>query len=89
MTLICGDWSLASVFEHICVNSRFEQNVLWLQITVDQSRIFENRETIQKLLSEDAHQLQTQTLELVLLDELIEVGRQALEYKTQVALVRE
>lgn len=86
MTLICGDCNLVSV--DVCeVDSRFEQNVFRLQITVDKSSLLQYTEAVKQLLREDADKLQAETLELVLFDELVQVGREALEHQTQVAFV--
>lgn len=54
MTLICGDWSLI-VRDFPVPGSRFQENVLRLQVTVDKPRVLENSKTLEELLSKDAH----------------------------------
>lgn len=49
---------------------------------MNQARLLEHAKTVKELLGEDAHQLQTQSLELVLLDKLVKIGRQAFEHET-------
>ena len=68
---------------------RFEQNVLWLEITVDQTGLVEHRERVQELLGEDADERGAEAAERVLLDELVEIRRQELEDEAQMAAVNE
>lgn len=56
---------------------------------MDEAGILEHGQALQKLLREDAYELEAEALELVLLDELVQVRRETLEHKAQVALVRE
>jgi hypothetical protein len=78
MTLIWGDCSLlvSGIKER---DSRFKQNVLRLQVAMDQPRILEYCQTFKQLLRKDLDQLSTQPLELILLNQLVEIGRQTLE----------
>ena len=75
--------------EHRTDNSRLEENVLWFQIAVYQPRLLEHRQCIQQLGGENFHELCTQPLELILLDQFIKVGGQKLEHQAQVATVDE
>ena len=68
---------------------RFEKDILRLQITVYQTCILQDSHGVQKLCHEDLDQLRAQALELVLLDELVQVGRKQLEYETEMVLVNE
>ena len=56
---------------------------------MDEPGLLENCQCIQQLSREDFHELCTQALELVLLDELVQIGRQQLKHQTQVVLVDE
>ena len=56
---------------------------------MDEPGLLENCQCIQQLSCEDFHELCTQALELVLLDELVQIGRQQLKHQTQVVLVDE
>ena len=56
---------------------------------MNQPRFFENRQSVQELRREHFDELCAKTLELILLDELVQVGRQQLEHETQVILVNE
>lgn len=67
----------------------FEQNVLGLQITVDQSRLAQQAETVQKLLSKDSHESGAKTSELILLDQLVQIDREELKHQTQMLPVDE
>ena len=55
---------------------------------MDQPGVFQYRQAIEKLLCEDLDELSAETLELILLDEFVEIRREAFEYQTQVTLVR-
>ena len=68
---------------------RFQKDVLRFEIAVNQPRFFENRQSVQELRREHFDKLCAKTLELILLDELVQVGRQQLEHETQVILVNE
>ena len=50
-----------------------EENVLGLQVTVDETRLVEQRKTIKQLLRKDADQCGAETSELVLLDQLVKI----------------
>ena len=52
-----------------------------------QPGLLQDRQTIQQLLREDLHELGTQSLELILLDQFVEVRRKAFEHQTEMALV--
>ena len=56
---------------------------------MNEAGLLEYRERVQKLRREDLHELSTETLELVLLDKLVQVGREELENETQVVFVDE
>lgn len=56
---------------------------------MDQSRIFQYRQTLEELLSKHLHELRTQSLELILLDQFVQIRRETLEHQAQVAFVRE
>jgi hypothetical protein len=56
---------------------------------VDQFRLVQQTQTIQKLLCKDAHQRGAQTSELILLDQLVQVDRQQLKDQAQVLFVDE
>lgn len=56
---------------------------------MDQSCVLEDCQTFQQLLSKDLDQLDTETLELVLLDQLVQVRREAFEDQAEMALVGE
>lgn len=68
---------------------RLEKDVFWLQIAVYQPRLLEHRQRIQQLGSEHLHELCTQPLELILLDQFVKVGGQELEHQTQMTAVDE
>jgi hypothetical protein len=70
-------------------NLRLEKNVFRFQITVYQPRLLEHRQRVQQLGSKHLHELCTQPLELILLDQFVKVGRQELEHQTQVTTVDE
>lgn len=55
---------------------------------MDQPGILQHGQTLQELLCEDFDQLRTETLELILLDELVQIGRKAFKDQTQMILVR-
>lgn len=71
------------------INVRFEENVFWFEITVDQSCFLEHGHGVQQLGGEHLDELCAETLELILFDELIEVGREQLEDETKVVAVNE
>jgi hypothetical protein len=56
---------------------------------MNEASFFEHRESIQKLSHENLYELRTQPLELILLDQLIEVGGKQLENKAKMAAVDE
>jgi hypothetical protein len=56
---------------------------------VDQAGFAKQTQAAQQLLGEDSHKSGAQSSELVLLDELVQVDRQQLEYQTQVLFVDE
>ena len=56
---------------------------------MNEAGLFEYRERVQKLCRKDLHELSAETLELVLLDQLVQVGREELENETQVVFVDE
>ena len=68
---------------------RLEEDVLRFEITMDQSCVLEDRQTFQQLLSKDLDQLDTETLELVLLDQLVQIRREAFEDQAEMAFVGE
>lgn len=70
------------------MHSRLEKDILWLEIAMDQPGILQHGQTLQELLCEDFDQLRTETLELILLDELVQIGRKAFKDQTQMILVR-
>jgi len=51
--------------------------------------LFEDRQSIQKLCHEYLDELCTQTLELILFDQLVKVGRKQLEHKTEMTSMDE
>lgn len=65
----------------------FEQNVLGFQIAVDQSRLAQQAQAVQELLSKDAHKSGAQTSELVLFDQLVKVDREQLEDQAEMLAV--
>lgn len=70
-------------------NSRLQQDVLGLQIAMDQPRLVQDREGIEELGREDLDELGAESSERVLLDEFVEVGREALEDEAEVLAVDE
>jgi hypothetical protein len=56
---------------------------------VNQASIFQYRQTFKELLREHLHELCAEALELVLLDEFVQVGRETFEDEAEVAFVRE
>ena len=54
-------------------NLRLQQDVLWFQIAVNEPRFLEHGQSVQQLAHEDLDQLRAQTLELILLDQLVKV----------------
>ena len=56
---------------------------------MNQPGVFEHRQAFEQLLRENLDELGTETLELVLLDQLVQVGRETFKDKTQVVLVGE
>lgn len=54
-----------------------------------QSCFFQDGHGVQQLCREHLHELSAETLELVLLDQLVQVGRQEFEDQTQMVLVDE
>ena len=56
---------------------------------MNEAGLLEYRERVQELRREDLHELSAETLELVLLDKLVEVRRQQLEDEAQVVFVDE
>jgi hypothetical protein len=56
---------------------------------VNKIRVLEDGERVEELAREDLDELDRQALELVLLDELVQVGREQLEDEAQVLLVNE
>lgn len=51
----------------------FQQNVLRLQVTVDDLESIERLETLKQRMSKLSNELETESLEFVLLDQLVEV----------------
>ena len=56
---------------------------------MDQPSIFEDGESIQQLRSENFDELCAEALELVLLDQLVQVGREQLKHQAQMVFVDE
>ena len=56
---------------------------------MDEPGLLKDCEGIEKLRSEDLDKLRAKTLELVLLDQLVQVGREELKNETQVVFVDE
>lgn len=56
---------------------------------MDQSRLVQEGQTVQQLLSENPYQRGTKTPELVLLDQLVQVDAKKLEHQAQVLPVDE
>jgi hypothetical protein len=56
---------------------------------MNQPRILQYRQAFQELVGEHLHQLGTKSLELILLDQLIEVRREALKDEAEVIFVDE
>ena len=54
-----------------------------------ESRFFEDRQRVQELCRENFDKLGAQPTERVLLDELVEIGREQFEDETQMAFVDE
>ena len=54
-----------------------------------EARLLQNSEGIEQLGGENLHELSAETLELVLLDQLVQVGREQFEDEAQVVLVDE
>lgn len=81
MTLMVGDCRLeyksvkSDHVERKRVISRFKQDILRFEIAMDEPRILQHSEGIQQLRHKYFDQLSTKTLELVLFDELIKIGR--------------
>jgi hypothetical protein len=65
----------------------FQKNILWLQIAMDQMRLVQQAQGVQQLLSKHSDECSTQSTELVLLNELVEVDTEQFERKTQVLTV--
>lgn len=70
-------------------NLRPEKDVFWFQIAMYQPRLLEDRQGVQQLGGENLHELCTQPLELILLDQFVKVGGQKLKHQTQVTPVDE
>ena len=70
-------------------DSRLQKDVLRFEIAVDEPRFLQNRQSVEQLGREDLDELRAETLELVLLDQLVQVGREEFEDETQVVLVDE
>ena len=68
---------------------RLEQYVLWFHVTVNDVMIVQQQQTLEHRVSKLAHQAETEALELVLLDQLIEVHRQNLKRHAHVVPERE
>lgn len=56
---------------------------------MDQARLFQDGQGIQQLRSKHLDELQTESAELVVLDEFVQVGRQAFKYDAQVLVMNE
>lgn len=56
---------------------------------MDQPGIFEYRQRIQQLCHKDLDKLSAQPLKLILFDQFIEIGREELKDKTEMAPVNE
>ena len=56
---------------------------------MNQPRVFEDAQRVEELRGEDFHELRAQALELVLLDQLVKVGREELEDETKMVFVDE
>ena len=56
---------------------------------MDEPSLLQYSQGIEQLSCEDFHQLRTEALELVLLNQLVEIRRQQLKDETQVVLVDE
>ncbi len=61
-----------------------EEDILGLQIAVDQPRLVQQSEAVEKLLREDSDQRGAEATELVLLDQLVQIDTQQLEHQAQV-----
>ena len=70
-------------------NLRLQQDILWLQIAVNEPCFLQHRQRVQELTHEDLDQLGAQTLELILLDQLVKVRRQKLKDQAQMASMDE
>lgn len=70
-------------------NLRSEKDILWFQITVYQSRLLKYRQGVQQLDGKSLHELHTQPLESILLNQFVKAAGQELEYQTQVTAVDE
>lgn len=71
--------TLANNLQFTASHSRFQQDVLRLQVTVYQTSILEDSQGIQQLRHEYFDELCAQTLKLILLDELVQIRREKLE----------
>jgi hypothetical protein len=69
------------------MDARFQQNVFWFQITMNQPRFFQHSHRVEQLAGKHFDELRAQTDKLILLDELVEVGREKLEDKAKMLLV--
>ena len=56
--------------------ARLQEDILRFQVAVDEARVLQNGQRVEKLRHEDLDELGAETLELVLLNQLVEVGRQ-------------
>ena len=56
---------------------------------MNEARLLEHGERVQQLRGEHLDELRAEALELVLLDQLVQVGREQLENETQVVFVDE
>jgi hypothetical protein len=77
MTLICGDCNLRKLQQHnLSVERgdlRLQENVFWFQITVNEPGFLQDRQSVEKLGSEDLHKLGAEALELVLFDQFVQI----------------
>jgi hypothetical protein len=60
-----------------------EEDVLGFEIAVDEARVFEDGHGVEELRHKDLDELRRQALELVLLNELVEIGAEQLKDETE------
>jgi len=66
-----------------------QQDIFWLQIAVNQSRLAQKAKAVQQLLCKHSHKGGAETSELVLLDQFVQVDRQQFKDKTKMLSVDE